>query len=253
MFEALFKSIIHDPFDWVEVWATLFPILTWFWIKKNKHEVHPTIWYFIIAFFLNICIDVIWKLYYFLPENLRDNNVFYNVQSIIRVIIFLLYFNRILLGQFKKILVFAAVLYPIVIIGSLIVFYKSISFFNYNTITTTTESILLMLASILYLFQLLQLDVIVRFRRQPAFWISLGLIFFEATIFTINLTYSLLVNQNYSHELSIHWNRGDYLNFYNSYQQSLNDFAIKIWLIPNLAYLMFCLFITKAYYELQRK
>jgi hypothetical protein len=259
MIETLFKSIIHTPFDWMEVWATFFPIAMWLWVKKNKQKVQPTIWYFFIAFFVFIIIDVIWKLNDFLPEIIRDNNIFYNILSILRVIFFVIFFLRILEDQFRKILVFSSLIYPVVIVGCFIVFHKNLSFFNYNSVTTTSESVILMMACILYLFQLLQSDVVIKFGRQPEFWISSGLIIFEAANFTINLTYSLLVDQKVSTEIATYWNRGDYVVFYDSYNkvlkdfEELNDFAIQIWVIPNLAYLTFCLFVTKAYYELQRK
>src|SRR4051812_49239324 len=96
MFESL-KLML----DWSEVWALLIP-LTVVFVRKNKTQyLKPVRIFLAIALILNLCIDLIsqYKVKWgFGPQDfLWNNNFLYNMESVVRLLLFSWFF--ILLGQ----------------------------------------------------------------------------------------------------------------------------------------------------------
>ena len=110
-------NTFQEIIDWSEAWALLIP-LTFYLIWKPKDAwVKPVVIYLVIAFVLNLVADMIWKKGLpFLELPIRDafpflyvpqytqisNNIFYNVHSIIRMLLFTWFFYKLDPFFFKK-------------------------------------------------------------------------------------------------------------------------------------------------------
>ena len=87
-----------------------------------------------------------------------------------------------------------------------------------------TEAALLLFYCLQYFIFLLLEDRDTPLRKQPGFWIATGLIIYVATSFFIFLFYTYLIKQNF-------------------------EFAVSIWDVHNIAYILLCISIAIAFYE----
>lgn len=214
-----------------EVWALLIPLIFISFKKIDNPALKEIIFYLRIAFILNLIIVVISFLpdYYDttkLPFLLQNNTIEYNMHSVIRVVLFTLYFMRnnddalhlqrkIILGFF-----FAFVLFNFIVLESPVRLFSSRLF--------TVEAIVLLFFYIYYFLNAIIREKNEKLTRQPIFWIASGLGIYEAVNFFIFLLFTYLVN-NYT------------------------IFAVNIWNLHNITFIILCIFITKALYESSRK
>lgn len=118
-------NIFRTIFDWSEVWALLIPLAVLLIYKPKGDWVPPIKWYLFIAFLLNLCIDFIWYVnknewlgVSNAKENWWNNNIFYNLHSITRLLFFSWFFSIQGVGL-KKI----ARIIPVVFLCAVIIFF----------------------------------------------------------------------------------------------------------------------------------
>src|SRR5436190_16697239 len=124
-------EIFDHIFDWLEVWALFIPLIVFFKHRKQPSYVTSIIFYLFLALFLNSFIDIIWKFHkkYHFPEWLTGNNYLYNINSIIRLLCFSVFFiklNQPFLVTVKRSL-------PFIFIGFVIInftFFQDFFYFN---------------------------------------------------------------------------------------------------------------------------
>ena len=198
--------------DWAEVWGPLIAILVYLIRKPKEKYLLPVIIYLWIALCLDLLIDYLTAI--------KIHNLFlYNIHSICRLFLFILFFTRINVFKirgFTKAVVVAA---SLVIV---IVFYFLDSFFDFSSKVFAFESIILLIYCMIYFFTLLRSDE-VSFDFDPALIIITGLAVYEAVCFFIFLFFDLLTDE-------------------------VPGFAANIWIIHNIIYAIFCLFIARAFY-----
>lgn len=208
--------------DWAEVWA---PLLTLVFLLLKGHQppyVKPVVTYLWIALFLNLVIDTIMAFKIYFPSWAQSNNPYYNVHSVIRFICFSLFFIQLPQSSFsfwKKIL-------PVLSCVFVIINFSYVeSFFNPDRISgnlLATESYLLLVYCMFYYLSELQSEND-GITSSPYFWIVTGLSIYVVINFFIFLFYVPMLKLN----------------------PSLAD---NMWYVHNIAYIIFCIFITRAFY-----
>ena len=208
MFDIFFKIL-----DYSEVWATIFPILIWC-IKKPKQDfLVPVKIYLLLAVILNILID----LAYF--EIFTDNNFLYNITSIFRLFSFMWFFALFNIPSDKKIQ-FALFFIAASLITINFIFIDL--FKSFSSKTFTLEGIMLIIFCVLYFLRKLKSDEISS-SFDASLYIVTGLAVYEAVCFPIFLFYDMLIEKT-------------------------KGYAVDIWNVHNIAYIVFCLFIARAFY-----
>jgi len=214
--------LYHSLMDWSEVWALLIPLSIFLWKRNLNFIMRPVLWYVCIALFLNIVQDIIWKFkdeFHF--KGIFYNNPFvYNTHSIVRFFMFSIFFLRLQPSRFKSLKIILAVLFLAFIIINFSIYQ---SFTDFSSLLFGVETALLLLYCLLYYLTLLQQEDYDSYGRLPEFWVVTGLSIYVVINFPIFLFYRTLTVQ-------------------------FENFAIDIWDVHNLSYIIFCLFLAKAFY-----
>ena len=220
------EKLFHKMLDWSEVWAPLIP-LAFIIVRKNKPAYLRPVWIFVYSsFVLNICIILIWrfKIKWGLHEGdfLWSNNFIYNLLSMIRLLLFAWFFN--LLGQrfmhrVKAMIPFAFLLFVLINFVFFEDFFYQQSF---SSRLLSTEAALLLFYCLQYFIFLVLEDKATGLIRQKGFWVVSGLSIYVAVNFFIFLFY-------------------EYLSY------AFQDFAISIWDIHNIVFILLCICIAKQF------
>ncbi len=199
--------------DFSEVWATLIPMLILILKKSERGALFPVVIYFHIALIVNIVIDLAgFKLY-------NNNNFVYNILSIVRLYYFIWFFKMLKIP-------FNRVWHYLIIVGTAIFFIFNFiylePFKDFSSRTFTVEGIVLIALCLLYFLRKMRSDEIT-YEFDACLFIVTGLAIYEVVSFPIFL-------------------------FYKTLMDTTKDYAVNIWDIHNLVYIVFCFFIAKAFY-----
>src|SRR5260221_992131 len=217
-----------------EVWAILIPLLYLSVSKVNRAALKEIILYLWIALLLNLIIVILVHLPNFytpeqwrsLPLLLRANAIEYNLHSIIRVILFTFYFlrnSKDALQTVKKLILVSFLSFAAI---NFIFFESPITLFSSRLFAV--ESVVMLFFCIYYYLNAISEEKHKKVFQQPMFWIVAGLSIYEAVSFCIFLTFTYLIK------------------YYTSLAQHM-------WNFHNLGFIIFCLFITKGFYESKRQ
>ncbi|MEN0052083.1 MAG: hypothetical protein AAGC65_00370 [Mucilaginibacter sp.] len=214
--------IFQIVIDWSEVWALLIPIPILIH-KKQPAMIKSVVFYVWIAFFINLAIDLTWKLRNYLPTAFNSNNYLYNLHSVIRFFLFSIFFIKLrqpFLSTIKKAIPFC---FAAFIIINFCFFENFFDYWKLSSRLLAVEAILLLFYTLqYYLFKIndhAEVDIF-----NSDFWIVTGLGIFVTFNFFIFLLYN---------ELTIH----------------LQNFAVTLWNVHNISFIVFNLFIAKGFYE----
>ena len=208
--------------DWSEVWALLIPLGVLLLRRRQPPALKPIIIYLWLAFFLNLAIDIIMVINIYRGNDLLSNNFLYNIHSVARFVCFSLYFMQLPQQSFTK---FKTILAAASVVFLVINFTFFEKFFNHDSFSgnlLSTEAYLLLVYCMLYYLSELKDDSKNLF-NSPDFWIVTGLSLYVVINFFVFLFYLPMINVDV-------------------------DLAIKIWNVHNIAFIIFCLFIAKAFY-----
>lgn len=198
---------------YTEVWALIMPILIWGIKKSTSKILFPIKIYLCISFILNIVIDMAnFKIY-------KNNNSLYNIESLFRLYVFIWFFYSVGFPASKKKL-FSLTISIFVIVLINFFFWKS--FTEFSSVVFSIEAIVLIVYCIFYFLKKLKEDY-VSYNFDPILLIITGLAIYEAVCFPVFLFYDTLVAET-------------------------KDYAVSIWDVHNIAYIVFCLFIARAFY-----
>lgn len=216
------KGFLSLLLDWSEVWAILIPLITLQIRRGQPPSLKPVIIYVWLAFLLNLAIDVIMTINIYFKNDFLSNNPLYNVHSVVRFICFSVYFITIQPGSFRK------AKRTISLFGGLFLalnFLFAESFFNYESFSgnlLTAESYLLLVFCMLYYLAELK-DNDENLFNTPHFWIVTGLSIYVVINFFVFLFYLPMINVGVR-------------------------LTVNIWNVHNIAFIIFCLSLTKAFY-----
>jgi len=216
-------EIFKNTLDWSEVWAPLIPLLFIF-RRKQPVLLKPVIVYLWLALILNIFGDIIgeFKRALHFPAWLYSNNPLYNLHSLVRFACFSYFFISLPQTHFKtikKIIAGAFALFFIIDFG----FFEN--FFYPNHLSgnlLSAEGYLLLICCMLYYLEVLISENDTAF-KGPVFWIVTGLAIYVVVNFFVFLFYVPMIDQDIV-------------------------LVLAIWDVHNIAYIIFCLFITRAFY-----
>ena len=210
-------------FDWSEAWAPLIPLIVLFFHRRQPPYLKAVIIYLWFAFFINTAGDIISDYKMYLPDWLHSNNPLYNIHSVIRFICFSLFFISLKQASFSTLKKFLSVL-ALVLMAINFTYFEN--FFNYNSFSgnlLATEAYLLLIYCMLYYLSQLK-DEIEVISGSPHFWVVTGLSIYVVINFFVFLFYVPMLKENLI-------------------------LAEKIWSVHNIAFIILCIFIAKAFYE----
>lgn len=114
----------------------------------------------------------------------------YNISGIIEFCFYLwVFYNVIKRKIVKQIIAFLFVGFPLISVLN-ILFLQGIG--NFNSITYSLGCLMIILFSILYFFELFNVQASYRFSNDPAFWISTALLFFYSVTFPVYVSTNLM-------------------------------------------------------------
>lgn len=220
----MIEEALTQVLNWSEVWALVIPLLLLRLNNKQPTFFKPIIVYLWIAFLLNIVIDIIaeFRLKWDFPSWLQSNNPLYNLHSIVRFTCFSYYFLKLkqpFYTRFKKLI-------PVISLTFIVInFIFSENLFNPENLSGNLLSIeayfLLIFCMLYYLSQLK--DEVQTITSGPDFWVTTGLSIYFTINFFVFLFYVPMIKQN-------------------------PVLADRMWNVHNVAYIILCFFIAKAFY-----
>jgi hypothetical protein len=216
--------------DWSEVWALLIPLIVVTISKPRGEKIRLLVWYVVVGFLLNLT-AMLMQYNYLSPrwmyiDGMTNNNIIYNIHSIIRVLLFGWYIISI--RRYK---------YPI-ILKSILISYIAFLFINFiffespfyvSTLLFAGESIVLLLICMAYFFRSIQDESHINWLKHPSFLICAGLSFYEAITFFIFL----------------------FLYPLSEKEETLSFFVLTM-RIYNITYVLFCILLALAFYKSRR-
>jgi hypothetical protein len=215
-------KFIEFLLDWSEVWAVLIPAVILL-RKKQPETLRPVVWYVWLALAINVLIDLTWKFRTILPANYNSNNYLYNLHSVIRFFLFSAFFiglKQPFLTKTKKII---PVLYGIFLLINFGFFENFFNYWLFSSRLLSVEAILLMFYALqYYMFKMRESVDIIGYKAD--FWIVTGLGIYMSINFFIFLLYN---------ELTLR----------------MQNFAINLWNVHNITFIIFNLFLAKAFNE----
>jgi hypothetical protein len=217
-------EIIESIFDWSEVWALFIPLAFLLFTGKRSTLLTPVVVYLWLALILNVFADIIqdFKKPWHFPPWLQSNNPIYNLHSVVRFACFSCFFITIPQPLFKRLKKGIAVVFIIFFIINFVFFED---FFYPNHLSgniLSAESYLLLIYGMLYYLAVSMGEDDTAF-KEPAFWVVTGLSIYVVINFFAFLFYVPMIN----YDLKL---------------------ALNIWNVHNAAYIILCLFITRAFY-----
>ncbi len=209
--------------DWSEVWAPLIPLVFLLFKKNQPRFLKPVILYLVAAFLLNVISDIIGDFKAFLPPWMQSNNPLYNVHSVVRFICFSYFFIKLKQSSFTRL---KYILPNVSLVIIIINFIYVEDFGNPDHLSgnlLSAEAYVLLIYCMLYYLAKLR-DEVDDITSGADFWIVTGLSIYVVVNFFVFLFYVPMINQD-------------------------GKLADNMWNVHNIAYIILCLFITKAIYE----
>jgi hypothetical protein len=223
------SDILESIFNWLEVWALLIPLFFLMFRLKQPALLKPVVVYLWLALILNFFADVIgdFKAPGHFPAWLHSNNPIYNIHSVVRFACFSYFFISLPQPQFKtfkKIIVLVFLLFFII---DFTFFEHFFYFYHLSGNLLSAEAYLLLVYCMLYYMAVLNDESDTPF-KGPVFWVVTGLSVYVVINFFVFLFYVPMITQN-------------------------ADLANHIWDVHDVAYIILCLFITRAFYVTTEK
>lgn len=229
------SSLLKEILDWSEVWALLIPLAFMLVYKNKTPYLRPVRLFLCGALLLNLYADITWKFrkeLHIIDENnfFYNNNFIYNIGSCMRLFLFAWSFiilRQHFMQRLKVILPFAFLVFVII---NFIFFEQFIprgnkEFFS-SRLLTAESAILLFLCMQYYIYLILE-EKSTTLINQPGFWVVTGLSIYVAANFFIFL-------------------------FWQYLSVKMMSFALGIWDIHNITFILFCILIT-IQFILERK
>jgi hypothetical protein len=205
---------------WTEVWATLLPILIWIIRRPKKMYLLPVKIYLIIAFILSFWADLAYL------DLLANNHFIYTIISVCRLFFFLWFFSLMKIPTNTQI---PFIVFSIISIIIILDFSFREDFLKaFSSTTFSLEGIILLIFCILFFLKKLKSDEISN-DFDSSLFIVIGLAVYEAVCFPVFLFFKILIDNN-------------------------SNYAANMWdAVHNIVYIVFCLFIARAFYGSSRR
>jgi hypothetical protein len=214
-------EILEQLRRWAEVWPLLIPLSIFLIYRTGDKNLKAIFIYSLISFFLMLIATIQHQFAKELPSNLRNNNLFYNLHSIIRTLFFGWYIYQMKQVKQQIFLRYVFILYGLFILVYLFPYTKLL---NFDVILFAAESIVLLIVSLTYFLSSIIDDEVEFSVKDPVFLVCTGISFYEAINFFINLFIFPLYDTNH-------------------------DLGYIIMKISQCSFIIFCIFIGIAFYR----
>ena len=217
------NTVLQRLYDWSEVWALLIPLSVLYFHPKQPPYLKPVVIYLWIALALNLVGDIIGDFKAHLPGWMQSNNPLYNLHSIARFACFAAFFTALkqpYFGSVRKLLAAVSILFLLLNFGF------NEDFFYAESLSgnlLSFEAYLLLVYCLLYYLSQLKSDV-ESLTSGADFWVATGLCVYVVINFFVFLFYIPMMGVDDG------------------------KLADKMWSVHNLAYILFCSFLAKAFY-----
>lgn len=208
--------------DWSEVWALVLPLAGFYFRPNQPGYFKPVMVYCWVALLINLSSDIIGDFKMYLPEWLQTNLVLYSFHSLFRFVCFYWFFELIRQVYFTLIRRITLVVFLVFILLNYLIFEDYLDQNHLSGNLFTLEMYFLLINCMLYYLSQLRDDVL-KFRQDQGFWIITGLSIYVVINFFIFLFYLPMLKEN-------------------------PMLAERMWGVHNIAYIVLCIFITKALY-----
>ncbi len=217
------SNAVRLIFDWSEVWALLIPLIQLSIKPRQPAYLQPVIIYLVAALLLNLSIDILSEYnHYHRGSDSISNDPLYNIHSLVRFTCFSYFFIRLRQSFYKTI----QKIIPIIFIVFLIIDFGFFENFFYPLHLSgnlfSAEAFLLLVYSMLFYLSKLK-DEVGALSGGKDFWVVTGLSIYVVTGFFVFLFYVPMIKEN-------------------------SHLANNMWDVNNAAYIILCIFITKAFY-----
>lgn len=155
--------------------------------------MRPVIIYVITGLILNLVAILISIYRLSLPDFLQNNNILYNLHSVLRVILLGWYINSLQLIRLSWLSKFILPVYLLFVVVNFI-FWENPLFLS--TRLLSAESIVLLILCLFFLISSMRDDSDTNWLKHPSFLICIGLCFYEAVNFFIFLFFYPLLENN---------------------------------------------------------
>jgi len=189
--------------------------------RKQPSSLRPVIVYLWLGFLVNVAIDAIMAINGLLHNFNLSNNPLYNIHSVVRFACFSFYFIHLQKNSFATLKKFLALLGLTFLVVNFIFFEN---FFNPDSFSgnlLTVEAYLLLIYCMLH--YLAELNDDENLFNGPHFWVVTGLAIYLVTNFFVFLFYTPMLSVDVK-------------------------LAVNIWNVHNIVFIIFCIFIAKAFY-----
>jgi len=212
--------------DWSEVWATLIPLIYYLFNRNQPSFMKPVIIYLFFALVINLVGDIIGDFKIYLPVWMQSNNPLYNLHSVVRFVCFGLFFISLKQTAFVKLRNWLTILAVLIVVFNFIFIEDFGNPDHLSGNLLAVEAYLLLIYCLLYYLSKLREDDS-DITGGPDFWVVTGLSIYVVINFFVFLFYVPMI-----------------------YHDSL--LAERIWNVHNIAYILLCIFITRAFYDSAR-
>ena len=220
---------LEEILDWSEVWATLIPLIVYMWIKPKAIWTRPLLIYLLIALLISLVVDITWKstdlglkdwvektFWWLYRGKILYTLIFYNINSFLRLLLLTWFFYKINTLYKKTYLIITGLFLTGVIIN--FGFFESIVL-SFSSRLFTIEAAIILFYCLLYYYTVNMNDEIKSPLALPPFWIVMGLTLYTSVNFLIFLFYNYLIKAE-------------------------RNYAISIWNVHNLIYIVLMIFIA---------
>lgn len=218
------RKLYHVFLDWSEVWSLLIPLAILIFRKSQPAYLRPVKYYVYLALLINSCVILIWlRNRYQWNLSIDNNNFLYNCHSIVRLLLFSWFFISLKQHFMHRVKIILPIIFIVFIVINFSL-YENYLGRSFSSRLLTVEAAILIFYCLQYFMYLLLEERHMPLKKQPGFWVAVGLGLYMAASFFIFLFYDYLVQQN-------------------------RAFAISIWDVHNIAYIIFCICLARAFYE----
>ncbi len=216
------SRVLLSILNWSEVWALLIPLVALFLRPKQPGYLKPVIFYLFAALLLNLLADilVVYNDTHRGSESI-SNNPLYNIHSVLRFACFSYFFILLRQSYFKTIKKILPVLFFLFLVFN---FGFNEAFFYPKQLSGnlfSAESFLLLAYCMLFYLSKLKGEVEMLSGKKD-FWVVTGLSIYVAISFFVFLFYEPMMKNP--------------------------ALATDMWSVHNVAYILLCTFISKAFY-----
>lgn len=213
------SKMLISILNWSEAWACLIPLYAYIFKRPGDRYLEIIAAYILTAFCINTIADVSWIFNNCMPHYFKNNNFLYNINSMLRTLVFLFFFKSVIYNRFEKLFSAFIIVYLAFSILSFVINKNNLIYLN-SFLHAAEGFILLCLCISYFIGSLKSEDVTISY--NSSFFIICGLALYESVSFFVFLFYEYNTSHN-------------------------RKFDSAIWYVHDCIFIVFCVMIAIAF------